>query len=91
MAGRASAHYPRITVDSLASPSPSPRGTLSAREQEVLQMTATGLTNEEIATRLNVTVHAVKFHLGSIFRKLGVSNRTEAAVAFLRADADQVS
>jgi DNA-binding CsgD family transcriptional regulator len=40
---------------------------------------------------LNVTVHAVKFHLGSIFRKLGVSNRTEAAVAFLRADADQVS
>ncbi len=52
-------------------------------------MTATGLTNEEIATRLNVTVHGVKFHLASIFRKLGVSNRTEAAVAFLRAGPDE--
>ena len=48
-------------------------------------MNTKGLTNAEMATQLGVTVHAVKFHLASIFRKLGVSNRTEAAVAFLRA------
>jgi LuxR family transcriptional regulator, maltose regulon positive regulatory protein len=47
-------------------------------------MTSEGLTNLQIAERMNVTVHAVKFHLSSVYRKLGVSNRTEAAVAFLR-------
>lgn len=57
---------------------------LSPRELEVLRMTSEGMTNSEIAQRLQVTVHAVKFHLASIYRKLGVANRTEAAVAFLR-------
>jgi DNA-binding NarL/FixJ family response regulator len=60
---------------------------LSPRESEVLEGAALGLTNMEIATRLNVTVHAVKFHLASVYRKLGVANRTEAVVRFLRADA----
>lgn len=46
-------------------------------------MSSQGLTNVEIARRLEVTVHAVKFHLGSIYRKLGVSNRTEAAAAYV--------
>ena len=46
-------------------------------------MVARGLTNREIAERLTVTVHAVKFHLASIYRKLGVGNRTEAAAALL--------
>lgn len=63
-----------------------PRGSLSSREYEVLQMTALGLTNGQIAERLSVTVHAVKFHLASIYRKLGVANRTEAAVVFLRGE-----
>lgn len=45
-------------------------------------MVAMGLTNAQIAPRLGVTVHAVKFHLASVYRKLGVSNRTEAAVLF---------
>jgi two-component system, NarL family, nitrate/nitrite response regulator NarL len=58
--------------------------TLSPREREVLGMTAQGLTNRQVADELHVTVHAVKFHLASSFRKLGVTNRTEAAVAFLR-------
>jgi DNA-binding CsgD family transcriptional regulator len=47
-------------------------------------MTSQGLTNIQIAEQLTVTVHAVKFHLASVYRKLGVSNRTEAAVAFTR-------
>jgi NarL family two-component system response regulator YdfI len=62
----------------------SPRRLLSPRELEVMEMTSQGLTNIQIARRLNVTEHAIKFHLSSIFRKLGVSNRTEAAVAYLR-------
>lgn len=49
-------------------------------------MTARGLTNGQIAEQLGVTVHAVKFHLASIYRKLGVANRTEAAVLYLRGE-----
>jgi DNA-binding CsgD family transcriptional regulator len=57
---------------------------LSSRELEVLEMTSRGLTNAQIAESLCVTVHAVKFHLGSVYRKLGVANRTEASVWLLR-------
>lgn len=58
---------------------------LTRRETEVLETAAVGLTNDQIATQLHVTVHAVKFHLAAIYRKLGVKNRTEAAAVFLRA------
>ena len=61
-------------------------GKLSRRETEVLAMASTGMTNAQMADRLNVTVHAVKFHLASIYRKLGVGNRTEAAAVYLRGD-----
>jgi DNA-binding NarL/FixJ family response regulator len=63
-------------------------GVLSPRELEVLQLISRGLTNSEVAARLHVTVHAVKFHLAAIYRRLGVSNRTEAAVTYLRAQAE---
>jgi len=46
-------------------------------------MAARGLTNEQMANDLQISIHGVKFHLASIYRKLGVSNRTEAAVRFL--------
>lgn len=72
-----------------AQPQPEPvpdiLASLSPRETTVLEMTSQGLKNSEIAERLNVSIHAVKFHLASIYRKLGVGNRTEAAVAYLRA------
>ena len=58
--------------------------TLTPREFEVLQMIAFGMTNAEAARRLHLSVHAIKFHLAAIYRRLGVSNRTEAAVAYLR-------
>jgi DNA-binding NarL/FixJ family response regulator len=61
------------------------RRPLSLREAQVLELAALGLTNGQIAERLGVGVHAVKFHLASIYRKLGVANRTEAACAHLRA------
>ena len=60
-----------------------PRTLLSARELEVLEMASHGLTNMQIAMGLSVTVHAVKFHLAGVYRKLGVRNRTEAVVVFL--------
>jgi DNA-binding NarL/FixJ family response regulator len=62
---------------------------LSSRELEVLEMAAQGLTNAQIAGRLALSVHAIKFHLASIYRKLGVANRTEAAVAFLERSSQQ--
>jgi DNA-binding CsgD family transcriptional regulator len=65
-------------------PPPEPLSILSSREAEVLQFTSLGLTNSQVAARLDVSIHAVKFHLGAIYRKLGVSNRTEAAVVYLR-------
>ena len=61
------------------------RRPLSLREAQVLELAASGLTNSQIAARLGVGVHAVKFHLASVYRKLGVANRTEAAYAYLRA------
>lgn len=61
---------------------PEPLAALSRRERDVLHRTAHGETNAQIALALGVTVHAVKFHLGSIYRKLGVANRTTAAAVY---------
>ena len=58
--------------------------TLTPREAEVLELVAHGLSNGRLADELGVTVHAVKFHLASIYRKLGVANRTEAAGLFFQ-------
>jgi two-component system, NarL family, nitrate/nitrite response regulator NarL len=57
---------------------------LTPRELQVAQLLAAGLTNKEIAHRLGVTDHTVKFHLNGILRKLGVSTRTEAVVQAAR-------
>jgi DNA-binding NarL/FixJ family response regulator len=52
---------------------------LTAREREILGLAAHGLTNARIGKQLWVTEQTVKFHLSNIYRKLGVSNRTEAS------------
>lgn len=51
---------------------------LTAREQEVLQLMAQGLANKQIALSLGISDHTVKFHLSSLYSKLGSSSRTEA-------------
>jgi len=57
---------------------------LTPREIEVLRMIAEGLGNKEIASRLRISDHTVKFHISSIFAKLGVSSRTEAVIVGIR-------
>ena len=57
---------------------------LSPREIEVLRMAAEGLGNKEIASRLGISDHTVKFHISSIFAKLGASSRTEAVTVGIR-------
>ncbi|MET0662628.1 MAG: response regulator transcription factor [Ilumatobacteraceae bacterium] len=54
---------------------------LSEREQEVLALMALGLSNRQIAHELYLSVDTIKTHVRSVFSKLGVSNRTQAALA----------
>ena len=61
-----------------------PEEHLTARELEVLAMLAEGLGNREIAGRLGVSDHTIKFHISSILDKLGASTRTEAVTIGLR-------
>jgi len=51
---------------------------LTARELQVLQLLARGLPNKQIALQLGISEHTVKFHVSSIYARLGVSSRTEA-------------
>jgi DNA-binding CsgD family transcriptional regulator len=51
---------------------------LTPRELEVLAALAEGMTNKAIARRLDISLHTVKFHVESLFRKLGARTRTEA-------------
>jgi LuxR family maltose regulon positive regulatory protein len=60
-----------LTPSSLVEP-------LSAREIEVLQLVAQGLTNKQVADRLYLSLHTVKAHARNIYGKLGVGNRTQA-------------
>jgi NarL family two-component system response regulator YdfI len=57
---------------------------LTPREREVLQMISGGLGNKEIAGRLSISEHTVKFHVASILGKLGASTRTEAVSIGIR-------
>jgi len=57
---------------------------LTRRELEVLQMLAAGLSNKEIAARLSISEHTVKFHVASILGKLGAGSRTEAVSLGIR-------
>lgn len=53
---------------------------LTRREMEVLKMIASGAFNKEIALTLNISERTVKNHVSNIFKKIGVSDRTQAAV-----------
>jgi two-component system nitrate/nitrite response regulator NarL len=55
-------------------------GKLSAREEEVARLLMKGVSNKEIARALGIELVTVKLHVGNILRKLGVRNRTQAAL-----------
>jgi DNA-binding NarL/FixJ family response regulator len=59
---------------------------LTKRESEVLKQLAFGLTNKEIAQSLGISYETVKEHVQHILRKIGVSDRTQAAVWAVRKD-----
>ena len=60
--------------------SPSPFGTLTPRERDVLALIAQGESNKRIAAALNLSIGTVKGYVSAIFEKLGVQDRTQAAL-----------
>jgi DNA-binding NarL/FixJ family response regulator len=75
----AAAGRPEEAVAAPAGDGSHERAPLTARELEILRAVAEGHTNARIGRQLWVTEQTVKFHLSNIYRKLGVSNRTEAS------------
>jgi LuxR family transcriptional regulator, maltose regulon positive regulatory protein len=69
---------PQVGAAQKASPPASLAAMLSEREREVVLLIADGLSNQEIAERLFISVATVKTHINNIFNKLGVSNRMQA-------------
>lgn len=79
----------RVLAHAGAKPAASPAGMpapadLTERERQVLQLLVRGAQNKEIASQLNITERTVKAHLASIFNRLGVNSRTEAAATAVR-------
>lgn len=50
------------------------------KEQEIFALMAEGLSNQEIATRLNISIHTVKSHLLNIYEKTGIHNRIQLII-----------
>ena len=58
-----------------------PRDRFTGRQMDVLELVASGHSNKVIARQLGLSEHTIKIHLSAVFKTLGVSNRTEAAIA----------
>jgi DNA-binding NarL/FixJ family response regulator len=71
---------PRVASALLPGRREAPGAGLSAREVEVLRLVAEGLANKQIARRLGIAERTVKVHLGNVFRRIGVADRTSAAL-----------
>lgn len=78
----ASALIDEFEADLVGVPSSHGRVTLTARQREVAGLLTKGLSNREIASQLAIGEKTVEQHVEAIIRRLGVRNRTEAAVAF---------
>jgi DNA-binding NarL/FixJ family response regulator len=71
---------PRVATALRLAREPPVTDQLSDREKHVLQLLAAGLANKQIARRLGIAESTVKVHTGNIFRRIGVIDRTSAAV-----------
>jgi DNA-binding NarL/FixJ family response regulator len=70
----------RVLLDRKAPPASQEPSALSAREQEVLLLVKAGLANKQIGRRLGIAERTVKAHLTNIFGRIGVTDRTQAAL-----------
>lgn len=73
--------FPFIDVARLAA---DPFAGLTPRERELLSALASGLTNQQMAAQLEISLNTVKFHLKNLYDKLGVSNRAQAVAFYLK-------
>src|SRR6185437_51933 len=72
---------PRVARALLPSAAPArPADELSAREQQVLRLVTKGLANKQIARSLGISESTVKAHISNVFRQIGVTDRTSAAI-----------
>ena len=71
---------PRVAAALLPAREPPLADQLSEREKQVLRLVAAGLANKQIARRLGIAESTVKVHTGNIFRRIGVTDRTSAAL-----------
>ena len=60
------------------------------REREVLFLLLKGLNNKEISKKLFISNHTTKAHVASIYKKLGVSNRVQAAIKSMQLGAEKI-
>ena len=84
-----SVHQGRRPVDKAGTAAPvktgkTPGSDLTARERDLLNLLARGLSNQEISASLEIAVPTVKFHVSNVMSKLGVENRTAAVLMALR-------
>lgn len=70
---------------------PANRALLTPRQREVIHLIAEGLTNKEIASRLNIAVHTVKTHVHTVLTTLRLSSRLELAVMVYRSNLEAVA
>lgn len=76
-------------ADCTPAPEPEPPSPLTDREMQVLRSVAEGKPNKIIADELNLSHHTIKLHIHHVISKLGVNNRTEAAVWYLARPSSQ--
>jgi len=71
-------HTGSVQSNALTSPEAEPNTTLTARQIEILQLFARGLSYQEVAAQLQVSILTIKNHASAIYDRLGVKNKTEA-------------
>jgi DNA-binding NarL/FixJ family response regulator len=71
---------PRVARALLDARAPDPCAALGTRETDVLRLVARGMANKQIARALGIRESTVKVHLGNVFRRIGVQDRTSAAL-----------
>lgn len=74
----------QLMRDLVAPPTPSPFDKLAPRERDVLRLIASGSANKEIAAALNLSLGTVKGYVSAVLEKLGVADRTQAALLAVR-------